>query len=79
MMEPERYLGMDRMANFHSLLHIHRYRSKNSNFIRYLLYIAPDQKSGWFAVGTAAALPAIANSRVFSAQTTSRHGSAPRR
>jgi hypothetical protein len=25
------------------------------------------QKSGWFAVGTAAALPAIANSRVFSA------------
>src|SRR6516162_4273652 len=37
------------------------------------------QKSGLFAVGTAASLPAIANSRMFSAQTTSRHASAPRR
>src|SRR5215831_9130694 len=37
------------------------------------------QKSGLSAIGTAAFLPAIASSHVFSAQTTSRHASRPRR
>ena len=49
----------------------------NANRLRGLKDAA--QKSGLFAVGTAVSLPAIANSRVFSAQTTSRHASAPRR
>lgn len=43
------------------------------------LHSSPAQKSGLSAVGTAAALPAIANSCVLSAHTTSRHSSIPRR
>jgi hypothetical protein len=58
-------------ANFHSLLHIHRECSKNTNVIRYLLYIVPDQKSGMFAVGTAASFPFEKYPRLFSAQTCS--------